>query len=201
MIGYLEGKIKIVSQGYIVVDCSGVGYRIEVGGNFPSLKVGDLREFYIHTHVREDELLLFGFMRQDELELFEILLQVNGVGPKAAKALLSNLGVTRIVTAIFERNADDLKVPSVGKKTAEKIILELGDTLEKKGFKKGGVTAGTLPSKDLLVKLNEAQSALTNLGYPKNSIDRAISDLKAEKGIDKLDMQQIVKYLLTHATR
>ena len=100
MIAYLKGKIQYSTDKVVIVVCDGVGYKVEVGGNELPYVVGAECEFYIHTHVRENELRLFGFKTIQELQIFEYLLDVNGVGPKVAMSLICRLGANKVVESI-----------------------------------------------------------------------------------------------------
>jgi Holliday junction DNA helicase RuvA len=164
MIAYLKGTIQIVKDNYIVLNIGGVGYKIEVG--FSDMLTNQEVELFIHTHVRENEFRLFGFKTERELEIFQKLLEVSGVGPKVSMALISNLGVDRILNAVEIQNPAGLKAPGVGTKTAEKIILELKNKLEKIH---GGGQTGVRVSEQIT---QDAIEALVTLGYKRFEVER-----------------------------
>ena len=188
MIGFLSGKIKFNGDGYLIVDVGGVGYKVEMGGG--GFIEGDPIELFIYTHVREQELRLFGFKTSDELSLFEKLLSVPGVGPKTALALITELGVSGIVEAIKLDNPVGLKVSGIGAKTSEKIIIDLKDKVGDKVYttRKSAVTSGNM---DLY---NESIEALMVLGFKKNEVEERVSELL--KGGKIASAQEIVKKFL-----
>jgi len=127
MIAKLTGKIEYSKDKWIIVDVSGVGYKVFLT-DFTLGKIAGLGEasFYIHTYVREDILALYGFVNSEEKEMFELLISISGIGPKAAMGILSIADPISIRTAILNNNPSILtKVSGVGKKTAERVILEL----------------------------------------------------------------------------
>lgn len=135
MIGYLKGKIIEMDAGHAIVAAESVGYSINLptASRYASIETGMTAEFFIHTHVREDALELFGFLSRAEKELFLTFLSVNGVGPKAALNLLSQESPSKLVEAILSENRDFLtSISGVGKKTAERILLEVADPVRKK---------------------------------------------------------------------
>jgi len=198
MIGYLKGIIQAVSDGYIVVRCENVGYRVEVGETVSQYQEGEEREFYIYTYVRETGLKLFGFQQLKDLELFEMLLDVNGVGPKVAMQLISQKGGKQVIQAILQKDSAALKVSGVGIKTADKIILDLSDKLAKKGYRvdkdrmKGiGGEFGT--------RLNQVGVALKSLGYSASDVKEVILGVETS-GDEKLyamSVEELIKYLLS----
>lgn len=169
MIGFLRGTLMRKNPQEILLDVSGVGYRILVPvPTFCRLgETGSQAQLLIHTHVREDQLVLFGFATSADLELFEKLISVSGVGPKVALGVLSGIEAEELVHAI---RANDLarltRVPGVGKKTAERVILELKDKL--------GAFQTTTPAPPTTAPhRSDLVSALANLGYSATEADRA----------------------------
>ncbi len=183
MIGYLRGKIIEVLADTAVIDVQGVGYEVLASAH----TLGDLSTFlgkeiiiWVHTHVREDALQLFGFHNKAEKNLFLLLLKVNGVGPKMALSILSGGRVPEIENMIEAGNAKGLSsLPKVGKKTAEQIIL----TLKGKLVSAGEAIPFTTPSQSQLT------SALLNLGYKSQMVDQFVStlpkDISLEEGVRK----------------
>ena len=140
MIGYLKGRILYLSSdARAVVGVGGadpgIGYQVLLPSSpsYAGCTVGAQIELFVHTHVREDALELFGFRSRDEKDLFLLLMTVNGIGPKAALGLMSKINPEDLIGAILRGDTDSLvKVPGIGKKTAERVIVELTDTLKKK---------------------------------------------------------------------
>lgn len=174
MIAKLTGKIVDILPEYIIVDVQGVGYKVEVvGGSF--LEGQDI-SVYIYTHVREQELRLFGFKTRDELRLFELLLQVSGVGPKLAMTLLANVGIESILTALQTSDASYLRTSGVGAKTAERIVIDLKDKILKLNLKP--LTTATAGQNQMLQR-DETVAALLGLGYKEAEIRKILPQLTA----------------------
>lgn len=174
MIGWLKGIVRFSDLTSVVVDVGGVGYRVLAPvGDLSRLPGGTAAELFVHTHVREDAIVLYGFLAADGLELFEELLAVSGVGPRTALALLSGMEPGDLVRTIAEGDEARLtKIPGVGKKTAARIVLELKDKLAKR-------TLGMLGTRGARGgPLDDLRSALANLGYRAPQIDRAVQKVK-----------------------
>src|SRR5512145_2251374 len=142
MIAYLRGAILEKHPNQVIVDAGGVGYDVTIPiSTYSALPaVGAEVRLRIHTHVREDALALFGFLTQEEKTLFERLIDVSGIGPKLAVTVLSGLPTTDLIAAIRHGHVEQLvRIPGVGKKTAERIVLELRDKL-------GPLGAGATPT-------------------------------------------------------
>ena len=131
MIGYLEGELIYIESAKAVVDVNGVGYEVELSG-FKSLpSAGEQIELHIYTYVREDALKLFAFPKRRDKELFEILITVNGIGPKAGLNIINTMSADRFISAIMQENEIVLKeISGIGPKTARRLILELQSKLE-----------------------------------------------------------------------
>ncbi len=192
MIGWLKGTVRISDLTSVVVDVGGVGYRVLAPvGDLARLPAGATAELHVHTHVREDAIVLYGFLAADGLELFEQLLAVSGVGPRTALALLSGMDAPDLVRAIAEGDEARLtKIPGVGKKTAARIVLELADKLAKQ-------TLGALGRRPGGGALDDLRSALANLGYRAPQIDRALTKVKplADEG---QGLSELVREALKH---
>lgn len=170
MIRYIKGEIlESEANSMLISTASGLGYQVYTGLNTAMAHtIGDSIELYTYHHVREDIESLFGFRNKKELALFELLISVSGLGPKSALALLSANNINIIVNAITNNNLDLLnKTPGLGKKTLEKMILELKDKVS---------NFSTTPINN---NQNELRLALISLGYSTRDIDAAMS------GIDK----------------
>lgn len=170
MIGFLRGNVIHIDEASLILDVSGVGYKVETG-TVGSIKTNEELELFIYTHVREQELRLFGFKNVQDLKLFEELLGVSGVGPKAAMSLLSTLGTKEILGAVEAQEWNSLKAPGVGNKTAQKIVLELNGKLE--NFGDGDEIDAEL-KKDAIM-------ALENLGYQRSEIEDVLKSVKIEE--------------------
>lgn len=171
MIEFLSGNLIAKSSDRCVIDVNGVGYGVSVSlSTLATLpQIGEPAKLNIHTHVREDQLMLYGFASTDEKVLFEKLIAVSGVGPKTALAILSGIPVPQLVNAISQEDKLRLStIPGIGKKTAERIIIELKDRLAK-GFSMnlGGTVTCTQGYEDAL-------SALMNLGYQRMIAESAL---------------------------
>lgn len=181
MIGWLSGTVRSLDADAAVIDVGGVGWRaLMPAGDLARVRLGDKLEVHVHTHVREDAIVLFGFTTRDALLLFERLIGVQGVGPRTALALISGIDAPDLVRAIAERDDARLtKVSGVGKKTAARIVLDLADALAKEALTGAGLGGhrrdldGTRGS-----ALDDLRSALANLGYKAPQIDRAVQKVK-----------------------
>ncbi|MFI5177900.1 MAG: Holliday junction branch migration protein RuvA [Vicinamibacterales bacterium] len=171
MIAHLSGTLLEKQVQRLVVDVGGVGYDVLVPlSTFYAVgEPGSAVSLRIHTHVREDALQLFGFVTAIVITLFERLIAVNGIGPKVALAVLSGIEPNDLIRAVRDSNLGRLTgIPGVGRKTAERIIVELRDRLPKT---EGGEAAAAAEGGDLR---NDLLSALANLGYHRQSADKAV---------------------------
>lgn len=189
MIGFLRGKIEFLKDGHIVVDVNGVGYKVYLT-NFALGKIAGKEniELFIHTHVREDILALYGFLTREELDMFELLISVSGVGPRSAIGILSIADPKTIRTAIVNEDPSILtKVSGVGKRTAERVIVEL----------KNKVADLSVGEKEEVVADSDALEALTSMGYSVTEAREAL------KGVSKdvKDVGERVKLALKNLGR
>lgn len=164
MIASLTGTIAYRSIDHVIVEVGGVGYRLLIPlSTFYALPDEGSVRFLVHTHVREDALLLFGFLTEEEKEMFILLISVSGIGPKLALNILSHIPAAALQTALREADAKRLAtLPGIGKKTAERLVLELQEKVNKLGLP----TQASAPlAAPLTTSLEDAQSALVNLGY------------------------------------
>ncbi len=170
MIAHLRGKLIAKHPNQAIVEAGGVGYDVVISiPTFSDLPaVGSEVALHIHTHVREDAIALFGFLRPEERRLFEKLLAVSGIGPKLAITILSGMPATEMVRAIRGGDVARLtRIPGIGKKTAERMVLELRDKLEEFGAAPAARAASAV-EEDVL-------SALVNLGYQRAAAERALA--------------------------
>jgi holliday junction DNA helicase RuvA len=189
MISFLRGSLLEKNPAYVIVDVSGVGYEVAISvPTFTHLpEAGGEVRLRVHTHVREDAILLYGFLTTDEKALFEKLISVSGIGPKLAMAVLSGLSSAELVPAIRGGQTDKLvRIPGVGKKTAERIVLELRDKLD--GI--AGVAApSSTPKAAVLSDLEmDVLSALVNLGCARPAAENAIRKASADVGSNNFEL-------------
>jgi Holliday junction DNA helicase RuvA len=185
VIAHLRGKIFEKHPNLVVVDVGGVGYALTIPvSTFSRLPiVGDETSLHVHTHVREDALLLFGFLTKDEREIFEKLISVNGVGPKLAVTVLSGLATDELLTAIRSGDVKTLtKIPGVGRKTGERIILELRDKLGALA----DVAEGESPSETTGLE-SDVISAMVNLGCSADAAGAAVKKAQQEGAGDEFE--------------
>lgn len=180
MISRLKGILETKAEKYVIIDIGGVGFKVFVSAatleNLPA--AGQSAALHTHLNVREEALDLYGFLTQEELKFFELLLTISGVGPKVALGVLSIASVKTLVSAVAKGEVEFLtKVSGIGTKIAQKIILELKDKIVKLGFEAG--EAATLEDYEVI-------DALIGLGYTPNQARRAVRDLpKNIKGVEK----------------
>jgi Holliday junction DNA helicase RuvA len=178
MIGWLDGHILDKHQpGKLVVNVNGVGYDVETSLNtfFQLDSLNGSIGLHIHTVVREDALLLYGFLDKQERSLFRALIKVNGVGPKLAIAILSSITPNEFIQCIKQENAVVLtKLPGIGKKTAERLVVEMRDSI--KQFTDSGVDVLHKPV-NLMRGQDEAVSALEALGYKSQEAQKVVNKI------------------------
>ncbi len=188
MIGALRGKLWRKLPGAALIDCGGVGYLVAMSEHALAKlgPEGSEVSVEVHTHVREDQLALFGFADAFEKAVFELLLGVSGVGPKMALNVLSGLPAADFAAAIAAENLALLtKIPGVGKKTAERLLLELKGSLRQLGAVPAAVAAGAVPTAAGLRA--ELSSALVNLGYKSAQADAVAERLAKERPNETLE--------------
>lgn len=199
MIGFLAGTLADKQPPFLIVDVQGVGYEVEAPmSSFYQLgEVGSQVKLLIHTHVREDALLLFGFVSQDEKRLFRELIKVSGIGAKTALAILSSLSVADFTSCIEHENITGLtKVPGIGKKSAEKLIIEMRDRLKKLVFSSVTVTSATASSAAPKLGLAiPAVEALVSLGYKEPKAEKMVKAVYQED----MQLEEIIKQALRQA--
>ncbi len=195
MFYYLRGPVALIDLGLVVIDCGGVGFTVNTTtATISKLKIGEEARLYTHCSIREDAFDIFGFATKLELDTFKLLIGINGVGPKAALAILSSVTPDGLQMAVATQNEKLLTAaPGVGKKIAQRILLELKDKL-------GTVTeldlrnsdAGTVAPIGPGSKAAEAVQALQALGYDQATINAAMKGIDAEN----LEVQDIIKQAL-----
>jgi Holliday junction DNA helicase RuvA len=190
MIASLTGTLRRKATDYLIVDVAGVGYQVSLPLSTYCHLPNDGEEvtLYIHTHVREDSLALFGFLTEAEKELFLLLLGISGIGPKLALAVLSGFSVPDIVRAI--NTSDDSRlcsVPGIGKKTAARIVLELKDRIKLLAPPASFQEQDSKSSGDM----EDAISALVNLGYKKQFVDEALGKIRSNR--PGLSLEELIR--------
>jgi len=183
MIAHLRGKLISKHPNQAIVEAGGVGYDVTISiPTFSGLPpLGSEISLFIYTHVREDALSLFGFLRAEDKQLFEKLLSVSGIGPKLAITILSGMPADNMVAAIKSNNVAALtRIPGIGKKTAERMVLELRDKLDSFGAAPTVVAASPV-EEDVI-------SALVNLGYQRGIVEKTLGQLTktADESFDAL---------------
>ncbi len=174
MIGSIRGKITLSTDKYVIVETGGVGYKISISPDTRAKietlqnKKGEEVLFWVYTHIREDIFDLYGFLERSEQDFFEMLISVSGIGPKGALSILGVASIDTLKTAIHTSDTAYLtKISGIGRKTAEKIVIELRDKLGKE-------TEGTSLREEM-----DALEALKSLGYSQNEARDALKEVSA----------------------
>lgn len=191
MLAYIKGQLEETGDDHIVVACGGLGYHILVPGSVFSELPPITEEVKIHTylHVREDAMVLFGFLTKEDRETFKQLISVSGIGPKGGLGILSVLSTYDLKVAIMNNDITGItQAPGVGKKTAQKLILELKDKLKIEDYTEMIAGEVTLGRRETQGVMEEAVEALVSLGYASHEAVRAV------KGLGHLDsVEAIIK--------
>lgn len=192
MIAAIEGTLELRGTDRIIIKVGGVSLQVYLPTSTLNQigAVGERVQLYTHLHWKEDNVALYGFISQQELDLFKMLTSVNSVGPKVALAMLSNLKPEQLALAIVSGNVDLLtQIPGVGKKTANRLVLELKNKLEK-----GGVGVSSYLTQDNA----EIVAALTNLGYSATEAAKAAAELPSSPD---LSLEDKIKLALQHLAK
>ena len=197
MIGYLEGTVRELQTDRVVVMAGGVGYLVHIPlSTYYQLEGRPSVSLLIYTHVREDTLALYGFASSDEKTAFEKLISISGIGPRLAQVILSGIEVGELAEAVMRGDSRRLSaIPGVGKKTSERICLELRDKLVVTG---GEATRPQPPRPE--PKKDDVVSALVNLGYKPSNAESAAQAARQELG-DETDFSQLLRRALRQLTR
>lgn len=193
MFAYINGKIADKSNNYVVIDAGGVGYKIFMSAKgIEGLKeIGEQQKVYTYYYVREDNISLYGFLSNEELRMFELLLSVSGVGAKSALGILSEITPSSFALAVITNDDSKLvKIPGIGKKTAARMILELKDKLKTETAIEKNEKIKVAIKEDN--KDNEAVSALQVLGYTPKEIEKALAKID----VNNLPVEEIIKRAL-----
>lgn len=189
MIAHLRGKLLTKHPNQAIVETAGVGYDVVISvPTFSDLPaVGSEVSLHIHTHVREDSIALYGFLRAAEKQLFEKLITVSGIGPKLAITILSGMPADEMVGAIRGNDVARLtRIPGIGRKTAERMVLELRDKLPSAGEGQAAAAAASSPVEEDVV------SALMNLGYQRASAEKALT-AAGRNGVASMNFEELFR--------
>ena len=197
MYAYFKGKIAVKEPDLVIVETGGIGYNIRISAGTASLlpPVGEEAKLYTYTSVREDAIALYGFLTKDDLDIFKLLIGVNGIGPKGGQSILSVMSPDELRFAILSGDAKMIaRAPGIGSKTAQRIILDMRDKVS---------LEDTLHTEREEVRIDtsvsdsarEAVEALTALGYGVTEAARAV---KAVKGAEQMTVEDILKASLKH---
>lgn len=201
MFAYIKGSLEIKTTGYIVVETNGIGYRIFMSETAIERlgEVGSIVKIYTYMRVREDDVSLFGFNTNEELRMFELLLSVSGIGAKSAITILSNITPSKFALAVITNDINTLKkLPGIGVKSAQRVILELKDKL-----KTEEAISQKEPSEEIKEaiheddKITEAISALQVLGYSRREIETAMEKMDTSE----LSIEDIIRKGLSNLAR
>ena len=199
MIGYIKGTVEEIVEDTVILENQGIGYAIKVPLTVLESLRADGREckLYTYLYVREDQLALFGFESRNQLHMFELLITVNGVGPKVALGILSTLTVSALMMAIVSQDAKAIsKAPGIGAKSAQKVILELKDKVAAEDILYQEVADGTEHIEEDNA-LHDAYLALVSLGYDAADASKALSKLENTDGMDsETILKQALKKML-----
>lgn len=200
MYEYIKGKYIGINKDYIIVENNGIGYKIFTSGATMSAmpKAGEEVQLYLEQIVREDFIGLYGFETKEELEMFKLLLGINGVGAKAALSLLSISRINNLKYAIITGDDKQLcKAPGIGKKTAGRIILELKDKLSKEDMiiDSEGLEEISGNNGNYAIKMNEALGALLALGYSEKEAELALKKANKEESVENI-IKECLKNLM-----
>lgn len=187
MLAKLKGRITDIFADFLILTVGDVGYRVETVSR--DFIVDQEVELYIYTHVRENEIRLFGMKSKEQYLLFIDLIAISGLGPKLALTILDQLSYDTILSAVAAKNSETLKVKGVGKKTAERIVIEMSSKLEKYNWQNSTVVNGY--SNDFLV---QSKDALKNLGFSHNEITSIMREYGKTDQTESLE--SLIKFAL-----
>ena len=187
MISFLEGRVDTVSVNYLVLNTNGIGYQVNIPAyNNLSLKTGDKTKIYTYLYLREDRIMLYGFLTKEEENFFELLISTPGVGPKVGLNILSKMTPDYFSKAILQEDLDSITaISGIGNKLAKKIVLELKEKISKITFLEAGV-GNTFKSENI----SDAIDALKVLGYTykkaKSAVEKTQEKFKGELTVEEL---------------
>lgn len=199
MYAYIKGSLEIKTPNYVVVETSGVGYKIFMPETAIEKlgEIGDKVKVYTYLKVREDDMSLYGFNTNEELRMFELLISVSGVGAKTAVAMLSNITPSSFALAVITNDVAKIKaLPGIGPKGAQRIILELKDKIKTEEAVSSDSSISLQSTVSNNENVQEAISALQVLGYSKKEIEKALQKIDAS-----LSVEDIIKVGLKNLAR
>ena len=199
MISYIKGTLEIKSKDYIVIDVGGIGYKIFMSETaINELEKGKEVKIFTYMKVREDDISLYGFLNNEELVTFELLISVGGVGAKSAITILSNITPSKFALAVITNDVNTLKkLPGIGAKTAARIILELKDKMKTEQSIEESKDEEIKEAIVLDNKANDALEALCVLGYTRKDVEKVLSNIDT----NKLKVEEIIKQGLKYLGR
>lgn len=195
MYEYIKGIYKGVNKDYIVVENNGIGYKINTSGSTiaKTPKINESITLYLQQIVREDFIGLYGFLTQEEINMFNLLLTINGIGAKAALSLLSISSVNNLKYAIISGDGKNLeRAPGIGKKTAQRIILELKDKIKSEEIINNEKDYNQIDSEE---KKKEVIEALRALGYSEKEAYKAVTVINSDDSVE-LMIKNALKFLM-----
>ena len=193
MFAYIKGNLEVKTNGYVVIDVNGIGYKIFMSETAINKlgQIGEIVKIHTYVRVREDDISIFRFNTNEELRMFELLLSVSGIGAKSALVILSNVSVSSFALAIINNDVNLLKkLPGIGPKTAQRVILELKDKLKKENeivANEDREVSDTI--KAAIIddeKIAEATAALKVLGYTGKEIEKALEKVDANLSVEDI---------------
>lgn len=195
MIAYVKGKLEVKTKDYIVLDVMGIGYKIFMSDtSISGLEKGKEVKIYTYMKVSENDMSLYGFLNNEELVTFELLITVGGIGAKSAISILSNITPSKFALAVISSDINTLKkLPGIGAKTAQRIILELKDKMKTDNAIEEDVTIKTAIKLDN--KANDAAEALCVLGYARKDVETVLEKIDTQNLTVEDIIKQGLKYL------
>lgn len=199
MIALLTGKLAHKSPDFIILDVNGVGYRVQIPFStyYALPEAASTVALHIYTHVKEDAINLYGFRTMEEKEMFQLLISISGVGPKLGNGILSNIGADELCQALVNGDLARLAaIPGIGKKTAERLVLELREKVKKLGtFTAAPAAAKAGAGRDVH---DDVLSALVNLGYKESLVQKILGemDIAADSSVEtilKLALKKLMR--------
>lgn len=193
MFAYIKGSLEVKTNGYIVIDVNGIGYKIFMSETAINKlgAIGKIIKIHTYVRVREDDISIYGFNTNEELRMFELLLSVSGIGAKSALVILSNVSVSSFALAIINNDINLLKkLPGIGPKTAQRVILELKDKLKKENEIVANENTDISDTINTAImddeKIAEATAALKVLGYTGKEIEKALEKVDANLSVEDI---------------
>ena len=199
MISFIKGILTDKNPTYIVIEVNGVGFGVFIPfSNFEKLgEVGSEIKIFTHLHVKEDSFTLYGFLYLEERSLFQMLIEVSGIGPRTAIGIISGTTVNDFYNLIINRNHTRLTaIPGIGKKTAERLVLELYDKVSKNIIKTSSDTKSTNSSFELR---SEAVQALCSLGFSRQVAEKSVANILMTTSLLDISLEELIKQALKSA--